>query len=81
LDSSDRPGERVDAGPSRYEEIAMKAAGINKTQNPRRIAAKEEQEEEREGTIFGFLPLYLLNAFPIFITIAALGIMFVNSLQ
>jgi len=81
LSSSDRPGERVDSGPSRYEEIAMKAAGINKTMNPRRIAAKEEEEEEREGTIFGFLPLYLLNAFPIFITIAALGIMFVNSLQ
>ena len=70
----------VDAGPSRYEEIAMRSAGI-KTANPRRIAAKEEEEEEKEGTIFGFLPLYLVSAVPIFITIFAVGIMFVNSLQ
>lgn len=70
----------VDAGPSRYEEIAMRSAGI-KTANPRRIRAKEEAEEEKEGTIFGFLPLYLVSAVPIFITIFAVGIMFVNSLQ
>jgi len=69
-----------DEGPSRYEEISMRAAGI-KTANPRRVKPKEETEEEREGTIFGFLPLYLVSAVPIFITIFAVGIMFVNSLQ
>ena len=72
--------ERVDDGPSRYEEIAMRSAGI-KTANPRRQRAVEADEEEKEGTIFGFLPLYLVSAVPIFITIFAVGIMFVNSLQ
>lgn len=72
--------ERVDDGPSRYEEIAMRSAGI-KTANPRRQRAAEADEEEKEGTIFGFLPLYLVSAVPIFITIFAVGIMFVNSLQ
>lgn len=72
--------ERMDDGPSRYEEIAMRSAGI-KTANPRRQRAAEADEEEKEGTIFGFLPLYLVSAVPIFITIFAVGIMFVNSLQ
>lgn len=71
--------ERMDDGPSRYEEIAMRSAGI-KTANPRRQRAAEA-DEEKEGTIFGFLPLYLVSAVPIFITIFAVGIMFVNSLQ
>ena len=43
--------------------------------------AKEAEEEKKEGTIFGFLPLYLVSAVPIFITVFAVGIMFVNSLQ
>jgi len=72
--------DRLDDGPSRYEEIAMRSAGI-KTANPRRQRAAEADEEEKEGTIFGFLPLYLVSAVPIFITIFAVGIMFVNSLQ
>jgi hypothetical protein len=72
--------QSVDAGPSRYEEIAMRSAGI-KTSNPRRVRAKEAEEEKKEGTIFGFLPLYLVSAVPIFITVFAVGIMFVNSLQ
>lgn len=72
---------QYDEGPSRYEEISMRAAGI-KTANPRRVRAKEEPaEEQKEGTIFGFLPLYLVSAVPIFITIAAVSIMFFNSLQ
>ena len=72
--------QSVDAGPSRYEEIAMRSAGI-KTSNPRRVRAKEAEEEKKEGTIFGFLPLYLVSSVPIFITVFAVGIMFVNSLQ
>jgi hypothetical protein len=34
-----------------------------------------------DGNPFGFLVLYGVSAVPIFITIAALSIMFVNSLQ
>ena len=56
------------------------ALGGDQDGESRRIAAKEEEEEEKEGTILDFC-LYLVVAVPIFITIFAVGIMFVNSLQ
>ena len=42
---------------------------------------EEEEDVEMDGNPFGFLMLYGISAVPIFITIAALSIMFVNSLQ
>ena len=44
-------------------------------------AVEEEDAPEMDGNPFGFLVLYGVSAVPIFITIAALSIMFVNSLQ
>ena len=73
---------RKERGPSRYAEIANQAAGI-KTQieEERRAAYVEDDGDEKDGNPFGFLVLYGVSAVPIFITIAALSIMFVNSLQ
>ena len=73
---------RKERGPSRYAEIANQAAGI-KTQieEERRAAYAEDDGDEKDGNPFGFLVLYGVSAVPIFITIAALSIMFVNSLQ
>ena len=69
-------------GPSRYAEIANQAAGIRgNVEGQRRAVQEEEEEEEMDGNPFGFLMLYGISAVPIFITIAALSIMFVNSLQ
>ena len=73
---------RRSAGPSRYAEIANQAAGIRGTVPGQRPGGVEEKEEEEmDGNPFGFLVLYGVSAVPIFITIAALSIMFVNSLQ
>ena len=60
----------------------LQAAGI-KTQieEERRAAYAEDDGDEKDGNPFGFLVLYGVSAVPIFITIAALSIMFVNSLQ
>lgn len=76
------------AGPSRYAEIANSAAGIRGTvpgQRPEGSggadAFEEDESPEMDGNPFGFLVLYGVSAVPIFITIAALSIMFVNSLQ
>jgi hypothetical protein len=44
-------------------------------------AFEEDESPEMDGNPFGFLVLYGVSAVPIFITIAALSIMFVNSLQ
>ena len=44
-------------------------------------AEEEEEKPEMDGNPFGFFVLYGISAVPIFITIAALSIMFVNSLQ
>ena len=76
--------ERRETGPSRYEEIAMDAAGIKgRTRNPKRMLDDylEEDDKPEEKNLLGFLPLYAVSSAPIFITIFALGIMFVNSLQ
>ena len=89
-DLYDRPGLEGDAasmrrstGPSRYAEIANQAAGIKGSVEGQRRQQfdEEEEEEEMDGNPFGFLMLYGISAVPIFITIAALSIMFVNSLQ
>lgn len=73
---------RRSAGPSRYAEIANQAAGIRGAVPGQRTGGVEEKEEEEmDGNPFGFLVLYGVSAVPIFITIAALSIMFVNSLQ
>ena len=73
---------RRSAGPSRYAEIANQAAGIRGAVPGQRPGGVEEKEEEEmDGNPFGFLVLYGVSAVPIFITIAALSIMFVNSLQ
>jgi hypothetical protein len=74
------------AGPSRYAEIANQAAGIRGTVPGQReqsggAVETEEDAPEMDGNPFGFLVLYGVSAVPIFITIAALSIMFVNSLQ
>ena len=76
------------AGPSRYAEIANSAAGIRGTVPGQRPggsggadAFEEDESPEMDGNPFGFLVLYGVSAVPIFITIAALSIMFVNSLQ
>jgi hypothetical protein len=74
------------AGPSRYAEIANQAAGIRGTVPGQReqsggAGVPEEDAPEMDGNPFGFLVLYGVSAVPIFITIAALSIMFVNSLQ
>jgi hypothetical protein len=76
------------AGPSRYAEIANSAAGIRGTVRGQRPggsggadAFEEDESPEMDGNPFGFLVLYGVSAVPIFITIAALSIMFVNSLQ
>ena len=66
-------------GPSRYAEIAS-AAGMIANPNPAPVPMVADGEE-KEGSPFGFAFLYGLSAVPIFITIAAVGIMFVNSLQ
>ena len=84
LDSDIELPERRETGPSRYEEIAMDAAGIKgRTRNPRRMLDDylEEDDKPEEKNLLGFLPLYAVSSAPIFITIFALGIMFVNSLQ
>jgi hypothetical protein len=85
LDSDTVAPERRETGPSRYEEIAMDAAGIKgRTRNPKRMLddyLDEDEEEDKKQNILGFLPLYAVSSAPIFITIFALGIMFVNSLQ
>uniref|UniRef100_A0A7S0SLR8 Uncharacterized protein n=1 Tax=Mantoniella antarctica TaxID=81844 RepID=A0A7S0SLR8_9CHLO len=78
---------RKASGPSRYAAIANQAAGIRGGAEGQRRAeeqqALEEEEDkpEMDGNPFGFLVLYGVSAVPIFITIAALSIMFVNSLQ
>jgi hypothetical protein len=81
LDSEVR---RDRSGSSRYAEIANQAAGI-KTQiedERRRLLSDDDDDgDEKDGNPFGFLVLYGVSAVPIFITIAALSIMFVNSLQ
>lgn len=74
---------RKAAGPSRYAEIANSAAGI-RGQIPGQHRGNVEdpsEDPEMDGNPFGFLVLYGVSAVPIFITIAALSIMFVNSLQ
>jgi len=84
LDSDIELPERRETGPSRYEEIAMDAAGIKgRTRNPKRMLDDylEEDDKPEEKNLLGFLPLYAVSSAPIFITIFALGIMFVNSLQ
>ncbi len=84
LDSDTEVPAKRETGPSRYEEIAMDAAGIKgRTRNPKRMLDNylEEGEQPEEKNLFGFLPLYAVSSAPIFITIFALGIMFVNSLQ
>ena len=84
LDSDIELPERRETGPSRYEEIAMDAAGIKgRTRNPKRMLDDylEEEDKPEEKNLLGFLPLYAVSSAPIFITIFALGIMFVNSLQ
>ena len=71
------------SGSSRYAEIANQAAGI-KTQiedERRKLLMDDDDGDEKDGNPFGFLVLYGVSAVPIFITIAALSIMFVNSLQ
>ena len=79
LDSEVR---RDRSGSSRYAEIANQAAGI-KTQieDERRKLLMDDDGDEKDGNPFGFLVFYGVSAVPIFITIAALSIMFVNSLQ
>ena len=80
LDSEVR---RDRSGSSRYAEIANQAAGI-KTQiedERRKLLMDDDDGDEKDGNPFGFLVLYGVSAVPIFITIAALSIMFVNSLQ
>ena len=78
---------RRSAGPSRYAEIANSAAGIRGPVPGQRgssggaDASSEDESPEMDGNPFGFLVLYGVSAVPIFITIAALSIMFVNSLQ
>ncbi len=76
------------SGPSRYAEIANSAAGIRGAVPGQRPgvsggadAFEEDESPEMDGNPFGFLVLYGVSAVPIFITIAALSIMFVNSLQ
>ena len=84
LDSDIELPERRETGPSRYEEIAMDAAGIKgRTRNPRRMLDDylEEDDKPEEKNLLGFLPLYAVSSAPMFIRIFALGIMFVNSLQ
>ena len=84
LDSDTEVPAKRETGPSRYEEIAMDAAGIKgRTRNPKRMLDNylEEDEQPEAKNLFGFLPLYAVSSAPIFITIFALGIMFVNSLQ
>ena len=85
LDSDEVLPERR-GEPSKYEEIAMDAAGIKggRTRNPKRMLdeyMEDDGEKKEEKNILGFLPLYAVSSAPIFITIFALGIMFVNSLQ
>ena len=63
--------------------IANQAAGLRGDAANIGIAKEGDgdEEEEMDGNPFGFLVLYGVSAVPIFITIAALSIMFVNSLQ
>jgi len=77
----DAAGPAKSQGPSRYAEIANQAAGIKGQPARDQRSAGGEEEEEMDGNPFGFLVLYGVSAVPIFITIAALSIMFVNSLQ
>ena len=73
---------RKAGGPSRYAEIANSASGIRGKILGQRVQEEEDEPApEMDGNPFGFLALYGLSALPIFITIAALSIMFVNSLQ
>ena len=76
----DAAGPAKSQGPSRYAEIANQAAGIKGQPARDQRSAGGEEEEEMDGNPFGFL---VLSASPraIFILIAALSIMFVNSLQ
>ena len=72
-------GERA-AGPSRYAEIANQAAGIEhraRAEGSIRWRGRGGGCAEMDGNPFGFLVLYGVSAVPIFITIAALSIMFV----
>ena len=79
------------AGPSRYAEIANSAAGIRGTvlgQRPGGSGGADAFEEDESPEMDGnprspSVPSVLarVSAVPIFITIAALSIMFVNSLQ
>jgi hypothetical protein len=84
------PGLEADAaaetrrtgGVSRYAEIANNAAGIRGSiPGQQKGNVEEDADPEMDGNPFGFLVLYGVSAVPIFITIAALSIMFVNSLQ
>ena len=74
---------RRQGGASRYAAIANQAAGLRGDAANIGIAKEGDgdEEEEMDGNPFGFLVLYGVSAVPIFITIAALSIMFVNSLQ
>ena len=56
------PAKR-EAGPSRYEEIAMDAAGIKgRTRNPKRMLDNylEEGEQPEEKNLFGFFFAFML---------------------
>ena len=74
------PRRRVVRGAQPIRRDRQPGGGYSRRRSgPATGGVEKKEEEEMDGNPFGFLVLYGVSAVPIFITIAALSIMFVNS--